>query len=64
MANLMQDKKKQIIALAVLGVFLLILPFAAGALGQAWVRILNVTLLYVMPVSYTHLDVYKRQELQ
>jgi branched-chain amino acid transport system permease protein len=44
----MQDKKKQIIALAVLGVFLLILPFAAGALGQAWVRILNVTLLYVM----------------
>ncbi|MBP6529084.1 MAG: ABC transporter ATP-binding protein [Burkholderiales bacterium] len=48
MANLMQDKKKQIIALAVLGVFLLILPFAAGALGQAWVRILNVTLLYVM----------------
>ena len=48
MANLMQDKKKQIIALVVLGVFLLILPFAAGALGQAWVRILNVTLLYVM----------------
>ncbi|MEQ1596801.1 MAG: ABC transporter ATP-binding protein [Casimicrobium sp.] len=48
MANLMQDKKKQIIALAVLGVFLVILPFAAGALGQAWVRILNVTLLYVM----------------
>jgi branched-chain amino acid transport system permease protein len=48
MANLMQDKKKQIVALAVLGVFLVILPFAAGALGQAWVRILNVTLLYVM----------------
>jgi len=48
MANLMQDKKKQIIALAVLGVFLLILPFVAGMRGQAWVRILDVTLLYVM----------------
>jgi branched-chain amino acid transport system permease protein len=48
MANLMQDKKKQIIALAVLGVILLILPFVAGMRGQAWVRILDVTLLYVM----------------
>jgi len=48
MSNLVQDKKKQLIMLAVLGVFLVILPFAAGAIGQAWVRILNVTLLYVM----------------
>ena len=48
MANLMQDKKKQILALVALGIFLLVLPFLAGLLGQAWVRILNVTLLYVM----------------
>ena len=48
MANLMQDKKKQILALVALGIFLLVLPFLAGMLGQAWVRILNVTLLYVM----------------
>ncbi len=48
MSNLMQDKKKQIAAFIALGIFLLILPFLAGMLGQAWVRILNVTLLYVM----------------
>ena len=36
------------IALAVLGVLLFILPFVAGGFWQAWVRILNVTLLYVM----------------
>jgi branched-chain amino acid transport system permease protein len=48
MSNLMQDKKKQIAMFVALGVFLLILPFLAGMLGQAWVRILNITLLYVM----------------
>jgi branched-chain amino acid transport system permease protein len=48
MSNLMQDKKKQIAMFIALGVFLLILPFLAGMLGQAWVRILNITLLYVM----------------
>jgi branched-chain amino acid transport system permease protein len=48
MSNLMQDKKKQVAAFIALGIFLLILPFLAGMLGQAWVRILNVTLLYVM----------------
>lgn len=48
MSHLMQDKKKQIAMLIALGVFLLILPFLAGMLGQAWVRILNITLLYVM----------------
>ena len=37
-----------IVAIGVLAVVLLILPFLAGMLGQAWVRILNVTLLYVM----------------
>lgn len=46
--TLLQTKRNQMIALAVLGVLLVILPFAAGALGQAWVRILNITLLYVM----------------
>ena len=48
MATLMQNKRNQMIALAVLAVIVLILPFLAGMLGQAWVRILNVTLLYVM----------------
>jgi branched-chain amino acid transport system permease protein len=48
MSDLMQDKKKQIAMFIALGVFLLILPFLAGMLGQAWVRILNITLLYVM----------------
>jgi branched-chain amino acid transport system permease protein len=48
MSNLMQDKKKQIAMFLALGVLLLILPFLAGMLGQAWVRILNITLLYVM----------------
>lgn len=46
--KLLLKRRNQMIALAVLGVLLLILPFAAGALGQAWVRILNITLLYVM----------------
>ena len=46
--KLLLTKRNQMIALAVLGVLLVILPFAAGALGQAWVRILNITLLYVM----------------
>lgn len=48
MTTLMQNKRNQMIALAVLAVIVLILPFLAGMLGQAWVRILNVTLLYVM----------------
>lgn len=48
MATLMQNKRNQMIALGVLAVVVLILPFLAGMLGQAWVRILNVTLLYVM----------------
>ena len=48
MATLMQDKRKQIVTIVALGVLVLILPFLAGMLGQAWVRILNVTLLYVM----------------
>jgi len=48
MSGVLQDKKKMIIAIGVLAVVLLILPFLAGMLGQAWVRILNVTLLYVM----------------
>jgi branched-chain amino acid transport system permease protein len=48
MSNLMQDRKKQVAAFIALGIFLLVLPFLAGMLGQAWVRILNVTLLYVM----------------
>ena len=46
--KLLLTKRNQMIALAALGVLLVILPFAAGALGQAWVRILNITLLYVM----------------
>ncbi|TAG06084.1 MAG: ABC transporter ATP-binding protein [Betaproteobacteria bacterium] len=48
MSTLLQDKKKQIAAMVALGIFLLVLPFLAGMLGQAWVRILNITLLYVM----------------
>ena len=46
--KLLLKRRNQMIALAALGVLLVILPFAAGALGQAWVRILNITLLYVM----------------
>jgi branched-chain amino acid transport system permease protein len=48
MGAVMQDKRKQMIAMVALGVLILILPFLAGMLGQAWVRILNTTLLYVM----------------
>ena len=48
MTGRLQSKRSQMIALAVLGVLLLVLPFVAGVFGQAWVRILNVTLLYVM----------------
>ena len=48
MNGILQDKKKMMVAIGVLAVVLLILPFLAGMLGQAWVRILNVTLLYVM----------------
>jgi branched-chain amino acid transport system permease protein len=48
MSTFLQDKKKQMIAIVLLGLFLLALPFLAGMLGKAPVRILNVTLLYVM----------------
>jgi branched-chain amino acid transport system permease protein len=48
MTGILQTKRNQLIALAVLGVLLAVLPFVAGAFGQAWVRILNMTLLYVM----------------
>jgi branched-chain amino acid transport system permease protein len=48
MSALLQNKRNQIIAIVALAIVLLILPFLAGMLGQAWVRILNVTLLYVM----------------
>ncbi len=51
MTTLLQNKeikRNQVIAIVALGVFVLILPFLAGMLGQAWVRILNITLLYVM----------------
>ncbi|MGL4232981.1 MAG: ABC transporter permease subunit [Casimicrobium sp.] len=48
MSALTQNKRNQILAIIALGIVLLILPFLAGMLGQAWVRILNVTLLYVM----------------
>jgi len=48
MSDFLQDRRKQLIAIVAIGVVLLILPFLAGLLGQAWVRILNVTLLYVM----------------
>ncbi|TAG65756.1 MAG: ABC transporter ATP-binding protein, partial [Burkholderiales bacterium] len=48
MSALLENKRNQIIAFVALGIFLLILPFLAGMIGQAWVRILNITLLYVM----------------
>lgn len=48
MSDFLQDRKKQLIAIVAIGIVLLILPFLAGMLGQAWVRILNITLLYVM----------------
>jgi branched-chain amino acid transport system permease protein len=48
MAAQLEIKKNQMVAFIALGVLLIILPFLAGMLGQAWVRILNVTLLYVM----------------
>ncbi|MCS6995625.1 MAG: ABC transporter ATP-binding protein [Casimicrobiaceae bacterium] len=48
MAASLHDRRKQLYLIVAIGVVLLILPFLAGALGQAWVRILNITLLYVM----------------
>jgi branched-chain amino acid transport system permease protein len=48
LSTLPQNKSKQIALFVALGMFLLILPFLAGMIGQAPVRILNVTLLYVM----------------
>ncbi|MBL8308976.1 MAG: ABC transporter ATP-binding protein [Burkholderiales bacterium] len=48
MTTLVADNKKKLIAMLLLGVALLLLPIFAGFLGQAWVRILNITLLYVM----------------
>ncbi len=48
MSTWIQNKRNQMIAIVALGVLLLVLPFLAGMIGQAWVRILNITLLYVM----------------
>ena len=48
LAQLKLNNRNQLVAFVALGVLVLILPFLAGMLGQAWVRILNVTLLYVM----------------
>jgi branched-chain amino acid transport system permease protein len=44
----LQNKRNQTIAFIALGALLLVLPFLAGMIGQAWVRILCITLLYVM----------------
>lgn len=44
----LQNKRNQTIAFIALGALLLVLPFLAGMIGQAWVRILCFTLLYVM----------------
>lgn len=44
----LQNKRNQIIAFVALGALLIALPFLAGMIGQAWVRILCFTLLYVM----------------
>jgi branched-chain amino acid transport system permease protein len=44
----LQNKRNQVIALIALAALLIALPFVAGMIGQAWVRILCITLLYVM----------------
>ncbi len=48
MNRFLADRRQQLIAILVIGAILLVLPFLAGLIGQAWVRILNITLLYVM----------------
>lgn len=48
MSGIFQDRRKSMIALGALAVVLALLPFVVGAFGQAWVRILNFTLIYVM----------------
>ncbi|OZI32736.1 ABC transporter ATP-binding protein [Bordetella genomosp. 1] len=39
---------RQLLAIALIGVVLAVLPFVIGMAGQSWVRILNFALLYVM----------------
>jgi ABC-type branched-subunit amino acid transport system permease subunit len=44
----MTERQKALWATALIGLALLLLPFVAGALGNAWIRILAFALLYVM----------------
>lgn len=44
----MTSRQPPLLAILLIGLSLLILPFAAGAAGDAWVRILVFALLYVM----------------
>ncbi|MGA1301260.1 MAG: ABC transporter permease subunit, partial [Burkholderiaceae bacterium] len=44
----MTPRQKAIGATLLIGVALLLLPFVAGAFGNAWIRILAFALLYIM----------------
>lgn len=44
----MTERQKALWATALIGLALLLLPFVAGAFGNAWIRILAFALLYVM----------------
>lgn len=46
--NALDQKQKQIIGFLLVAVALAALPWAAGLIGNSWVRILNIALLYVM----------------
>lgn len=46
--NALDQKQKQIIGFLLVAVALAALPWATGLIGNSWVRILNIALLYVM----------------
>ena len=45
---MMDTKKKALLGVVLIAATLLVLPFAVGSLGNAWVRVLDFALLYIM----------------
>ncbi|CAN5345297.1 branched-chain amino acid ABC transporter permease [soil metagenome] len=48
LARIKQDKRASFIAMIVVTIVLLIVPFVAGSVGNSWVRIIDFALLYVL----------------
>ena len=46
--NTLTDRQKQIAGFLLVAIALAALPWFAGMLGNSWVRVLNIALLYVM----------------